>query len=138
MNKGAFNTFTFIINFLTLDWEPKHVTIGFLRQKGLLGLVLLVNCKLCLRSTNLLTISIATWKMKTQTYLQCLMFLNILLLVKNWECMHHLHVFVLVMPFLRLANLPLLIKRNKNWFITIEHQNYTIFNSIFYNLAKKI
>jgi hypothetical protein len=52
--------------------------------------------------------------------------------------MHHLHVFVLVMPFLRLANLPLLIKRNKNWFITIEHQNYTIFNSIFYNLAKKI
>ncbi len=55
MDKGALNTFTFIINFLSLDWEPKHVTIGFLRQKGFLGLVSLVNCKLCLKSTNLLT-----------------------------------------------------------------------------------
>jgi len=59
MNKGALDTFTLVINFLTLDWEPKHVTIGFLRRKELLGLVL-VNCKLCLKSTNLLTISFAT------------------------------------------------------------------------------
>ncbi len=38
-----------------------------LRQKGLLGLVLLVNCKLCLKSTNLVTRSFATWKMKAQS-----------------------------------------------------------------------
>ncbi len=59
MNKGALDTFTLVINFLILDWEPKHVTIGFLKQKEFMGLILLINCKFCLRSTNLLTISLA-------------------------------------------------------------------------------
>jgi hypothetical protein len=42
-----------------------------------------VNCKLCLKSTNLLTRSFAMWKMKAQTYLQWPMLLNKLLLVNN-------------------------------------------------------
>jgi hypothetical protein len=100
MGKGAFHTFSLVINFLTLDWEPKHVAIGLFEAKGTFGVSLLsVNCKLCLRSTNLLTRSFAMWKMKAQTYLQWPMLLNKLLLVKNWECKHHLKVFVLVMPF---------------------------------------
>jgi len=33
MNKGAFNTFAFVINLLTLDWEPKLVTIGLFEAK---------------------------------------------------------------------------------------------------------
>ncbi len=33
MSKGAFDIFSFTINFLTLDWEPKHVTIGLFDTK---------------------------------------------------------------------------------------------------------
>jgi hypothetical protein len=33
MNKSAFDTFALMINFLTLDWEPKHVTIGLFEAK---------------------------------------------------------------------------------------------------------
>ncbi len=29
-----FNKFSFMINFLTLDWEPKHLTIGLFEAKG--------------------------------------------------------------------------------------------------------
>jgi hypothetical protein len=55
MNKDALDTFVLVINFLTLDWESKHVTIGLFEQKALLELILFINCKLCLRSTNYLT-----------------------------------------------------------------------------------
>jgi hypothetical protein len=34
MNKGAFDTFALVINFLTLDWEPKHVRLGLFEAKG--------------------------------------------------------------------------------------------------------
>jgi hypothetical protein len=35
MNKGALDNFTLVINFLTLNWEPKHVTIGLFEAKGI-------------------------------------------------------------------------------------------------------
>jgi hypothetical protein len=35
MNKGVFNTFTFVISFLTLDWELEHITIGVFDLKGI-------------------------------------------------------------------------------------------------------
>ncbi len=28
--------FIVVINFLTLDWEPKHITIGFFEVKGII------------------------------------------------------------------------------------------------------
>jgi hypothetical protein len=28
MSKGAYNVFALVINFLSSDWQPKHVTIG--------------------------------------------------------------------------------------------------------------
>jgi hypothetical protein len=34
MMKSALDTFVFLISFLTLDWEPKHVTIGLFEIKG--------------------------------------------------------------------------------------------------------
>jgi hypothetical protein len=37
------------------------------------------------------------------------MLLNKLLLVKNWEYEQQLKVFVLAMPFFKLANMPLLM-----------------------------
>jgi hypothetical protein len=40
MNKSAFDTFALVINFLTLDWEPKHVTIGLFEAKGTFGVSL--------------------------------------------------------------------------------------------------
>jgi hypothetical protein len=36
MSKGAFDTFALVINFLTLDWEPKHVKLGLFEAKGII------------------------------------------------------------------------------------------------------
>jgi hypothetical protein len=33
MNKGAFDTFALVFNFLTLDWEPKTCHTWFIRSK---------------------------------------------------------------------------------------------------------
>jgi hypothetical protein len=38
MSKGAFDIFALVINFLTCDWEPKHVTIGLFEVKGTIGI----------------------------------------------------------------------------------------------------
>jgi hypothetical protein len=37
MSKGALDTFSLVINFLTLDWEPKHVIIGLFEAKWTSG-----------------------------------------------------------------------------------------------------
>jgi hypothetical protein len=34
MNKGALNIFSLVINFLTLDWEPKYILIGLFEARG--------------------------------------------------------------------------------------------------------
>jgi hypothetical protein len=34
MNKSALDTFSLVINFLTLDWESKHVIIGLFEAKN--------------------------------------------------------------------------------------------------------
>ncbi len=65
------------------------------------------------------------------------MFLSKLLTMKNWGYWHHLKVFVLDMPFLKLVNMPLLMK-GKSKFATCEHQIYIIYNSSLYNMAKKL
>ncbi len=36
MNKGGLILFTIVINFLTLDWGPKHITIGLFEVKGII------------------------------------------------------------------------------------------------------
>jgi hypothetical protein len=38
MSKGALNIFSLVINFLTLDWEPKHVIIGLFKARGTIGI----------------------------------------------------------------------------------------------------
>jgi hypothetical protein len=38
MSKGVFNIFALVINFLTCDWEPKHVIIGLFEAKGTIGI----------------------------------------------------------------------------------------------------
>jgi hypothetical protein len=35
MSKGALDIFSLVIIFLTLDWEPKHVTIGLFEAKDI-------------------------------------------------------------------------------------------------------
>ncbi len=40
MSKGALDIFSLVINFLTLDWEPKHVTIGLFEAKGITRIIL--------------------------------------------------------------------------------------------------
>jgi hypothetical protein len=34
MNKSALDTFSLVMNFLTLDWESKHVAIGLFEAKN--------------------------------------------------------------------------------------------------------
>jgi hypothetical protein len=41
MNKDALDTFVLVINFLTLDWKSKHVTIGLFETKGTIGINLI-------------------------------------------------------------------------------------------------
>ncbi len=36
MSKGGMILFIVVINFLTLDWEPKHITIGLFEVKGII------------------------------------------------------------------------------------------------------
>jgi hypothetical protein len=38
MNKSELDTFFLVINFLTLDWESKHVTIGLFEEKNTIGI----------------------------------------------------------------------------------------------------
>jgi len=40
MSKVALDTFALVINFITLDWEPKHVTIGLFKAKDIIGISL--------------------------------------------------------------------------------------------------
>jgi hypothetical protein len=38
MNKGALEIFALVINFLTLDLESKHVTIGLFEENNTIGI----------------------------------------------------------------------------------------------------
>jgi hypothetical protein len=40
MRKGALDTFVFVISFLTLHWEPKHVTIGLFEVNDIIKITL--------------------------------------------------------------------------------------------------
>jgi hypothetical protein len=60
------DTFALIINFLTLDWEPKLVTIGLFEAKGTSRVSLAGRLQVFLRSKNLLTRSFTMRNMKTQ------------------------------------------------------------------------
>jgi hypothetical protein len=40
MSKGAYDVFTLVINFLSNDWQPKHVTIGLFETTKTIGQVL--------------------------------------------------------------------------------------------------
>ncbi len=110
INKGALDIFVLVINFLTLDWEPKHVTIGLFKTKGIVEINLVNNYKFYLRNISWLTKIFVMWNIKAQIYLQWKMFLNKSLVIKNWGYWHHLKAFFFAMPFFKLANMPLLLK----------------------------
>ncbi len=40
MRKGALDTFVFVISFLRLHWEPKHVTIGLFEVNDIIKITL--------------------------------------------------------------------------------------------------
>jgi hypothetical protein len=37
MSKGAYDVFALVINFLSIDWQPKHVTIGLFKAIEIIG-----------------------------------------------------------------------------------------------------
>jgi hypothetical protein len=41
MSKGALEIFALVINFLTLDWESKHVTLGLFEKNNTIGINLI-------------------------------------------------------------------------------------------------
>jgi hypothetical protein len=54
MNKGARDMFALVINFLTLDWEPKHVTIGLFKAKDTIGINLASQVQILFEKYNLI------------------------------------------------------------------------------------
>jgi hypothetical protein len=55
MSKGARDTFAFVTIFLTLDWEPKHVTIGLFKAKDTIGINLASQLQVLFEKYNLIT-----------------------------------------------------------------------------------
>jgi hypothetical protein len=43
MSKGGYDIFTFMINFLKVDWQPKHITLGLFNAKDNSGQTLAKN-----------------------------------------------------------------------------------------------
>jgi hypothetical protein len=37
MSKGGYDVFTLVVNFLSNNWWPKHMTIGLFEAKGTIG-----------------------------------------------------------------------------------------------------
>jgi hypothetical protein len=109
MNKGALDIFSLVIKFLKLDWEPKHVTIGLFEAKDITNLAsqlqaLFEEYKL----TNKIICYIKNEGMDLFTMT------NVLKQIVNCEGLGILapfKVFILDMPFLKLANMPLLMRR---------------------------
>jgi hypothetical protein len=54
MNKGALDTFALVINFLTLDWESKHVAIGLFKAKDTIGINLASQLQVLFEKYNLI------------------------------------------------------------------------------------
>jgi hypothetical protein len=70
MNKGAFNTFVLVINFLTLDWEPNLLTIGLFEAKGILKVNFTNQLQVLFKKYKFTNKIIVMLNMKAQTYLQ--------------------------------------------------------------------
>ncbi len=69
MSKDALNIFAFVINFFTLDWKPKHVTIGLFEAKGTTRINFVNQLKVLFEEYKLINKIIVVWKMKEQIYL---------------------------------------------------------------------
>jgi hypothetical protein len=54
MNEGALDTFALVINFLTLNWETKHVTIGLFKAKDIIGINLASQLQVLFEKYNLI------------------------------------------------------------------------------------
>lgn len=134
MSKGALDTFSIVINFLIVDWELKHMTIGLFEAKVIIrvGLVnqLFEEYKL---------INKITCYMKDEGKFLTTMTTILKLNVSSEDLGIHA-------PFegvcfgntlLRLANMLVPIKICKFWFAISEHQSFPICNSSLCNIAKK-
>jgi hypothetical protein len=54
ISKGAHDIFTFVINFLGIDWQPKHVTLGLFESANIDGKTLIKNLIELLQKYNLI------------------------------------------------------------------------------------
>jgi len=134
MSKGTLDTFSIIINFLIMDWEPKHITNGLFEAKVIIRVGLVnqlfeeykfINKITCYMKDEGTTLSTMTTILKLNV--SC----------EDLGIHAPLKVFVLAMPFLRLANMLVPIKICKFWFAISEHQSCPICNSSLCNTAKK-
>jgi hypothetical protein len=75
--------FALVINFLTLDWEPKLVTIGLFEAQGTSKVSFIGQLQVLFEEYKLINKIICYAKYEDTIYLYWLMILNRLLLVKN-------------------------------------------------------
>jgi hypothetical protein len=69
-NKSAVDIFALVINFLTLDWEPKYATIGLFEAKGIIRMNLVNQLQALFEEYKLIIKIICHVKMRAQIYLQ--------------------------------------------------------------------
>jgi hypothetical protein len=55
MNKGHHDTFTFVINFLLVDWKPHQVTIGLFEANDIMGMGLAKQLKTIFKKNGLMS-----------------------------------------------------------------------------------
>ncbi len=111
MSKGALNIFSLVINFLTLDLEPKHIIIGLFETRGTIGKNLANKLQALLEKYKFTNKIICYVKDEGENLS---IMINDLKQIVSCEKLGILAPFegvFLDMPFLKLFNLPLLMKR---------------------------
>jgi hypothetical protein len=69
MSKSVVDIFALVINFLTLDWEPKHATFGLFEVKCITRINLVNQLQALFEEYKLINKNICYVKMRAQIYL---------------------------------------------------------------------
>jgi hypothetical protein len=120
--QGAFDAFVVIINFLSTNWEPKHITIGLFEANDMNGAIMVVKFKHILDKFALTHKIVAYVKDESSNLQACVQALKELwcLLVILTQ-LNHLMATILGMCYQRCANMPILTTR---WFTSYSmHQS---------------
>jgi hypothetical protein len=122
MSKGARNIFVVIVNFLSTNWEPKHITIGLFDANDMNSVTMAMKLKHILDKFAFMLKIVAYVKDEGSNLQTCVQTLKVLwCLVVILTQLNHLMAIVLGMRCQRYANMPILMTR---WFTSYNmHQS---------------